>query len=38
MPEWVADKEARLAKLRQAKAELEAEAKAKAAAENAARD
>ena len=38
MPEWVANKEARLAKLRQAKAELEAEAKAKAVAEKAARD
>jgi hypothetical protein len=37
MPEWVAKKEARLAKLRQAKAELEAEAKAKAMAEKAAR-
>jgi transposase len=36
MPEWVANKEARLAKLRQAKAELEAEAKVKAAAEKAA--
>jgi hypothetical protein len=33
MPDWVADKQARLAKIRQAKAELEAEAKAKAAAE-----
>jgi hypothetical protein len=29
MPDWVADKEARLAKIREAKAELEAEAKAK---------
>lgn len=38
MPDWVADKQARLAKLRQAKAELEAEAKAKAAAEQAARE
>jgi transposase len=38
MPEWVANKEARLAKLRQAKSELEAEAKAAAAAEKAARD
>jgi transposase len=38
MPEWVANKEARLAKLRQAKAELEAEAKAAAAAEKAACD
>jgi transposase len=37
MPDWVADKQARLARLRQAKAELEAEAKAKAAAEPAAR-
>jgi len=37
MPDWVADKQARLAKLREAKAELEAEAKAKAAAEQAAR-
>ena len=37
MPDWAADKQARLAKLRQAKAELEAEAKAKAAAEQAAR-
>jgi transposase len=33
MPDWVADKQARLAKIREAKAELEAEAKAKAAAE-----
>jgi transposase len=33
MPEWVADKEKRLAKLRAAKAELEAEAKAAAEAE-----
>jgi hypothetical protein len=33
MPDWVADKQARLAKIHQAKAELEAEAKAKAAAE-----
>ena len=38
MPDWVADKQARLAKLRVAKAELEAEAKAKAAAEQAARE
>ena len=38
MPEWVANKEARLAKLRQARAELEAEAKSAAAAEKAARD
>ena len=37
MPDWVADKQARLAKLRAAKAELEAEAKAKAAAGQAAR-
>jgi transposase len=37
MPDWVADKQARLTRLRQAKAELEAEAKAKAAAEPAAR-
>jgi transposase len=36
MPDWVADKQKRLAKIRQAKAELEAEAKAKAAAEQAA--
>jgi hypothetical protein len=36
MPDWVANKQARLAKLREAKAELEAEAKAKAAAEQAA--
>ena len=35
MPDWVADKQARLAKIREAKAELEAEAKAKAAAERA---
>jgi transposase len=33
MPDWVADKEKRLAKIRQAKAELEAEAKAAAAEE-----
>ena len=33
MPDWVADKEKRLAKIREAKAELEAEAKAAAAAE-----
>jgi hypothetical protein len=33
MPDWVADKQARLAKIHRAKAELEAEAKAKAAAE-----
>jgi hypothetical protein len=38
MPGWVADKQARLAKLREAKAALEAEAKAKAAAEQAARE
>lgn len=37
MPDWVADKQARLAKIREAKAELEAEAKARAAAEQAAR-
>jgi transposase len=33
MPKWVADKQQRIEKIRQAKAELEAEAKAKAAAE-----
>lgn len=38
MPDWVADKEARLAKIREAKAALEAEAKAQAAAEQAARE
>src|SRR6516164_631830 len=38
MPDWVADKQARLAKIREAKAELEAEAKAKAVAEQAARE
>lgn len=38
MPDWVADKQARLAKIREAKAELEAEAKAKAAAERATRE
>lgn len=38
MPDWIADKQARLAKLREAKADLEAEAKAKAAAEQAARE
>jgi len=38
MPDWVADKEARLAKIREAKAELEAEARAKAAAEQARRE
>ena len=37
MPDWVADKRARLARIRQAKAELEAEAKAKAADEQAVR-
>ena len=37
MPDWVADKQARLAKIHLAKAELEAEAKAKAAAEQPAR-
>jgi hypothetical protein len=37
MPDWVADKQKRLAKIREAKAELEAEAKQKAAAEQAAR-
>jgi transposase len=37
MPGWVANKQARLAKIREAKAELEAEAKAKAAAEQTAR-
>ena len=38
MPDWVADKQARLAKIREAKAELEAEAKAQAAAEQATRE
>ena len=38
MPDWVTNKQARLAKIREAKAELEAEAKAKAAAEQAARE
>ena len=38
MPDWVADKRARLAKIREAKAELEAEAKTRAAAEQAARE
>ena len=38
MPDWVANKQARLAKIREAKADLEAEAKAKAAAEQAARE
>lgn len=38
MPDWVANKQARLVKIREAKAELEAEAKAKAAAEQAARE
>ena len=37
MPDWVADKRARLARIGQAKAELEAEAKAKAADEQAVR-
>jgi transposase len=37
MPDWVAHKQKRLVKIRQAKAELEAEAKANAAAEEAAR-
>lgn len=37
MPAWVADKQKRLAKIRQAKAELEAEAKAAAEAESQAR-
>ncbi len=37
MPDWVADKEKRLEKIRQAKAELEAEARAAAAAEGKAR-
>jgi transposase len=37
MPDWVANKQARLAKIREAKAELEAEARAKAAADAAAR-
>jgi transposase len=36
MPDWVANKQARLARIRQAKVELEAEAEAKAAAEAAA--
>src|ERR1700719_394417 len=35
MPDWVADKQARLAKIREAKAELEAEARGKAAADTA---
>jgi hypothetical protein len=38
MPDWVANKQARLAKIREGKAELEAEAKAKAPAEQAARE
>jgi hypothetical protein len=38
MRDWAADKQARLAKIREAKAELEAEAKARAAAEQAARE
>jgi transposase len=37
LPDWVADKQKRLEKIRQAKAELEAEAKAAAAAESQAR-
>jgi transposase len=37
LPDWVADKQKRLAKIRQAKAELEAEAKAAAEAESKAR-
>jgi transposase len=37
LPDWVVNKQARLAKIREAKAELEAEAKAEAAAEQAAR-
>jgi len=37
MPDWVANKQTRLAKIREAKAALEAEAKAKAEAEKAAR-
>ena len=36
MPDWVADKQKRLAKIREAKAELEAEAKAAAEEESAA--
>ena len=38
MPDWVADKQKRLAKIREAKAELEAEAKAAAEAEMRRRD
>ena len=38
MPDWVANKQKRLAKMREAKAALEAEAKAKAQAEKAARE
>ena len=38
MPDWVANKQARLAKIREAKADLEAEVKAKAAAEQAPRE
>jgi transposase len=38
MPDWVANKQARLAKIREAKAALEAEAKVKAAADAAARE
>jgi transposase len=38
MPDWVANKQKRLAKIREAKAALEAEAKAKAQAEKAARE
>jgi transposase len=38
MPDWVADKQTRLAKIREAKADLEAEARAKAVAEQAARE
>jgi ABC-type uncharacterized transport system substrate-binding protein/transposase len=37
LPDWVADKQARLVRIREARAELEAEAKAKAHAEQAAR-
>jgi transposase len=38
LPDWVADKQTRLVRIREAKAELEAEAKAKAQAEQAARE
>jgi transposase len=38
LPDWVADKQRRLVRIREAKAELEAEAKAKAHAEQAARE